>query len=163
MGRGILRARIRLRGGHGRHKRALEIGEAVFIRGPEHFWENITAYACAGAPIRDPLTRRVQGVLDLSCLAKDSSPMMRVLVQEAARDIEAALRAEGTLNQQAVLDRFLQVSRTSRSPVLSLSGGVFMIDARASEQLPVAVPSCRWRSSSGTPSCAPWWRPAAIG
>ena len=114
---------------------ALETGEAVFIRGPEHFWENITAYACAGAPIRDPLTRRVQGVLDLSCLAKDSSPMMRVLVQEAARDIEVALRAEGTLNQQAVLDRFLQVSRSSRSLVLSLSGGVFMIDARASEQL----------------------------
>jgi sigma-54 dependent transcriptional regulator, acetoin dehydrogenase operon transcriptional activator AcoR len=114
---------------------ALETGEAVFIRGPEHFWEGITAFACAGAPVRDPLTRRVQGVLDLSCLAKDSSPMMRVLVQEAARDIEAALRAEGTLSQQAVLDRFLQVSRTSRGPVLSLSGGVFMINARASGQL----------------------------
>jgi transcriptional regulator of acetoin/glycerol metabolism len=114
---------------------ALETGEAVFIRGPEHLWENITAYACAGAPIRDPLSRRVQGVLDLSCLAKDSNPMMRVLVQEAARDIEVALRAEGTLNQRAALDRFLQVSRSSRSPVLSLSGGVFMIDARASGQL----------------------------
>ena len=114
---------------------ALEAGQAVFIRGPEHFWENITVYACAAAPVRDPLTRRVQGVLDLSCRVKDSSPMMRVLVQEAARDIEAALRAEGTLGQQAVLDRFLQVSRASRSPVLSLSGGVFMADARASEQL----------------------------
>ena len=121
---------------------ALETGEAVFIRGPEHFWENITAYACAGAPVRDPLTRRVQGVLDLSCLAKDSSPMMRVLVQEAARDIEAALRAEGALSQQAVLDRFLQVSRTSRSPVLSLSGGVFMIDARASGQLSPLEQGC---------------------
>lgn len=114
---------------------ALEAGRAVFIRGHEHFAEPIGPYACAGAPVRDPLTRRIEGVLDLTCLAKDSSPIMRVLVQEAARDIEAALLADGRQQQQVVLDTFMRMSRNSRSSVLSLSGGVFMVDARASEGL----------------------------
>ncbi|WP_084478889.1 sigma-54-dependent Fis family transcriptional regulator [Nocardia jejuensis] len=114
---------------------ALASGRAVFISGPEHFAENITVFACAGAPIRDPLTGAVHGVLDLSCLTEDASPFMRVLVQQAARNIEAELRATGSLRHQAVLERFLQVSRTARGPVLSLGGEVFMSDTRANEQL----------------------------
>ncbi|MEV6773286.1 helix-turn-helix domain-containing protein [Nocardia sp. NPDC051030] len=114
---------------------ALASGRAVFISGAEHFAENITVFACAGAPVRDPLTGVVQGVLDLSCLAKDASPFMRVLAQQAAQHIEAELRVAGSQRQQAMLDRFLQISRNSRGPVLSVGGEVFMSDMRATQQL----------------------------
>ncbi|MFJ4657903.1 sigma-54-dependent Fis family transcriptional regulator [Nocardia sp. NPDC088792] len=114
---------------------ALASGRAIFIRGPEHFAENITIFACAGAPVRDPLTGSVQGVLDLSCLAKDASTFMHSLAQQAARNIEAALQASGSVRQRAVLDRFLRVSRNARGPVLSLAGDVFMSDTRANEEL----------------------------
>ncbi|UGT45007.1 Fis family transcriptional regulator [Nocardia yamanashiensis] len=114
---------------------ALAAGKPVFIQGPEHFAENITVFACAGAPVRDPLTGAVQGVLDLSCLAQDANPLMPVLIREAARHIEAELRATGSLRQQAVLDRFLRVARAGRGPVVALGGDVFMTDARADAEL----------------------------
>ncbi|MFF2557351.1 sigma-54-dependent Fis family transcriptional regulator [Nocardia sp. NPDC058058] len=114
---------------------ALASGRAVFITGHEHFAENITVFACAGAPIRDPLTGLVQGVLDLSCLAADASPFMHSLAQQAARNIEIELRASGSVHQQAVLEHFLRVSRTARGPVVSLGGDVFMSDTRANQQL----------------------------
>ncbi|MEV6070982.1 helix-turn-helix domain-containing protein [Nocardia sp. NPDC052001] len=114
---------------------ALASGKAVFITGHEHFAENITVFACAGAPIRDPLTGLVQGVLDLSCLATDASPFMHSLAQQAARNIEIELRASGSVHQQAVLEHFLRVSRTARGPVVSLGGDVFMSDTRANQQL----------------------------
>ncbi|WP_153809821.1 helix-turn-helix domain-containing protein [Nocardia sp. SYP-A9097] len=114
---------------------ALASGKAVFITGHEHFAENITQFACAGTPIRDPLTGLIQGVLDLSCLAGDASPFMHALAQQAARNIEVELRASGSVHQQAVLEQFLRASRAGRGPVLSLGGDVFMSDTRANQQL----------------------------
>ncbi|MBF6177576.1 sigma-54-dependent Fis family transcriptional regulator [Nocardia otitidiscaviarum] len=114
---------------------ALAAGKAVLIRGAEHYAENITVFACAGAPVRDPLTGAVQGILDLSCLAKDANGLMLALVREAARGIESELRAAASLGQQAVLDSFLRIGRMGRTPTVALAGEVFMTDARADAEL----------------------------
>jgi len=45
----------------------LETGAPTFIRGSEHFVGPLVGLACAGSPIRDPITRRVPGVVDLTC------------------------------------------------------------------------------------------------
>lgn len=65
-----------------------ESGLPVHIVGPEHFHERLQPFACAGAPIRDPISRRIEGVLDISCLTEHSSPLMHSLVRSAAHDIE---------------------------------------------------------------------------
>ncbi|GEL25075.1 Fis family transcriptional regulator [Pseudonocardia sulfidoxydans NBRC 16205] len=114
---------------------ALEEGRPVFVSGPEHFNERSIAFACAGAPIRNPLTRRIEGLIDLSCLAEDAHPMMRVLVQEAALDIERLLLDDGSERQRVVLEAFLSVSRRSTGAVLSVCGDVVMANQRASALL----------------------------
>ena len=44
----------------------LETGTPTFIQGNEHYVGTLGRLACAGSPIRDPITRRVLGVVDLS-------------------------------------------------------------------------------------------------
>ncbi|WP_083954814.1 MULTISPECIES: sigma-54-dependent Fis family transcriptional regulator [unclassified Rhodococcus (in: high G+C Gram-positive bacteria)] len=105
---------------------ALETGMAVYIHGPQHFHESIRAFTCAGAPIHNPLTGRLEGLLDISCLAKDAHPLMRQLALGAARDIEAALRATGSAKQQLVLAAFVAACRRRHVAVYSLSCGIFM-------------------------------------
>ena len=51
---------------------ALETGRPAFIRGGEHYVTVFTGFACAGSPIRDPITHRVVGAVNLSCLAVGS-------------------------------------------------------------------------------------------
>ncbi|WP_281690005.1 sigma-54-dependent Fis family transcriptional regulator [Pseudonocardia thermophila] len=111
---------------------ALETGTAVLVTGPEHFNEQSTAFACAGAPIRDPLSRRIEGLIDLSCLAGDAHPMMRALVQEAARDVERLLLEDGSERQQMVLQEFLAACRRRAGAVLSVAGDVVMANKEAS-------------------------------
>lgn len=114
---------------------ALEEGRPVFVFGPEHFTERSTAFACAGAPIRNPLSRRIEGLINLSCLAEYAHPMMSVLAQEAALDIERKLLDDGSERQRAVLETFLATSRRSTGAVLSVCGDIVIANERASALL----------------------------
>ena len=114
---------------------ALEEGRAAYVHGPEHFNEHIQNFTCAGVPIRNPLTGRIEGVLDITCLADDANPMMRVLAQEAARDIERVMLEHGSARQRAMLDAFLAACRGGRSAVVAISGEIVMTDPRAASLL----------------------------
>ncbi|MDN5915957.1 MAG: hypothetical protein L0I76_12750 [Pseudonocardia sp.] len=41
----------------------LETGGSVHVVGAEHFVEPLQPYACAGAPVRDPFTGRIEGTV----------------------------------------------------------------------------------------------------
>ena len=51
-----------------------ESGQPIQIVGPEHFHELLQPFACSGTPIRDPLSGRIEGVLDISCLDRALQP-----------------------------------------------------------------------------------------
>lgn len=115
---------------------ALEMGHPVFVSGAEHFNSRSLPFACAGGPIRNPLTGRLEGLIDLSSLAEDAHPMMRVLVHEAALDIERHLLDDGSERQRLVLDEFLSACRRSRGEaIISVSGDVVIANKRASSLL----------------------------
>ncbi|MCF0077192.1 SpoIIE family protein phosphatase [Streptomyces lomondensis] len=76
---------------------------AVYVAGREHFADCLAPFACAGAPVRDPLSGRIEAVLDLTCLRGDGDPAMLRLVREAARDIEARMLEQATQRERALL------------------------------------------------------------
>ena len=87
----------------------LESGQPLYIVGPEHFHEQLQPFACAGSLIRDPLTGRVEGMLDISCLAEHSNPLMRSLVKSTVHDIERNLMIDRSKCQQALFDTFVRL------------------------------------------------------
>ena len=106
-----------------------EAGRPAFIVGPEHFHELLQPFACAGSPIRDPLTGRVEGVLDVSCLVKDSSPLMVSLVATAAHDIERSLLLDRSRAQQAIFETFIRLDARTRAAVMAVGDAVVMANA----------------------------------
>ncbi len=98
----------------------LETGGPVHVVGAEHFIEPLQAYACAGAPVHDPFTGRIEGVLDVSCRAEHSSPILRSLVASAAARIQHALLRDRDTGQQAVFDLYTRVDVRSRRAVLAV-------------------------------------------
>ena len=98
----------------------LEAGGSVHVVGAEHFVEALQPYACAGAPVRDPFTGRIEGVLDVSCRAEHSSPILHSLVRSAAERIQDALLHDRDAGQQAVFDLYTRVDARSRRAVLAV-------------------------------------------
>ncbi|QWT24473.1 GAF domain-containing protein [Subtercola sp. PAMC28395] len=108
-----------------------ESGQPLYIVGPEHFHEQLQPFACAGSPIRDPLTGRVEGVLDITCLSEDSSPLMQSLVRSAAHEIEHNLLVDRSQCQQALFETFVKLDARSRGAVMAIGGSVVMGNAIA--------------------------------
>ncbi|WP_104128098.1 sigma-54-dependent Fis family transcriptional regulator [Cryobacterium sp. Y57] len=112
----------------------LESGQSLYIVGPEHFLEHLQPFACAGSPIRDPLTGRVEGVLDISCLSEDASPLMHSLVQSAAHEIERNLLIDRSQRQQALFEAYVRVDSRTRGAVMAIGGTVVMGNTVAQSQ-----------------------------
>jgi sigma-54 dependent transcriptional regulator, acetoin dehydrogenase operon transcriptional activator AcoR len=110
----------------------LEAGQAVSVVGPEHFTEHLQQFACTGAPIIDPLTGRLEGVLDISALTATWSPLMHTLVKSAAKDIGRNLLLDRSQAQQALFDTYLRAdARSTKQAVFAFADSVFMANAVA--------------------------------
>ncbi|MDX6220813.1 MAG: sigma-54 dependent transcriptional regulator, acetoin dehydrogenase operon transcriptional, partial [Frankiales bacterium] len=109
----------------------LESGASVHIEGPEHFAEPLQPFSCAGAPIRDPVTGRVEGILDITSLAEHSSPMMHSMVRSAANQIERGLLVDRSQCQQALFDTYLRTDARTREAVIAVGDTLVMMNPAA--------------------------------
>jgi transcriptional regulator of acetoin/glycerol metabolism len=66
---------------------ALAERQPCYILGREHFAQGMEPFACAGAPVRNPLSGHIEGVLDLTCWRTDADPAMLATVSRAVADI----------------------------------------------------------------------------
>src|SRR5919106_583405 len=71
---------------------ALAADHAVQIFAAEHFVEVVQAWACSAAPVHDPDTGALIGVIDLTGLQKSVHPHSLAIVMSTARALEAHLR-----------------------------------------------------------------------
>lgn len=70
---------------------ALALESSVQIRGAEHFNRLVQPWSCTAAPVRDPESRRVLGVIDVTGGAEATTPQAQLLVDATARAIEGEL------------------------------------------------------------------------
>lgn len=83
-----------------------ETHRGVAVHGEEHYLEAFKRFACFGAPIRDPLTRRHAGVLGITCFAEDAAPLLRPFLLRAVDDIETSLLENAQSSHRRVLAAF---------------------------------------------------------
>jgi len=103
-----------------------ESGQSVHVVGPEHFHERLQPFSCAGAPIRDPLSGHIYGVLDISCLTEYASPLMHSLARSAVKGIERNLLLDRSQRQQTLFEAFVRADGRARIAVLAVGGSVIM-------------------------------------
>src|SRR5580700_6482068 len=63
---------------------ALEQRAPCRVVGTEHFDHALTRLACAAAPIVDPTTASLLGVIDLTCSVEESHPLMLAVAKRSA-------------------------------------------------------------------------------
>jgi transcriptional regulator of acetoin/glycerol metabolism len=105
---------------------AIEERRSSRVFGSEHFSERLQVMSCAGAPIRNLLNGRLEGVIDLTTRRADANLLMQALAQEAAAEIEQRLVQQSSEREQALLHEFLAANRRTAKPVLALSDNLVM-------------------------------------
>ena len=73
---------------------ALALDQSVSIMGAEHFRHSVQPWSCAAAPIHDPITHSLLGVLDITGGPDAVVPQTMAMVRAAARMAEAELARE---------------------------------------------------------------------
>jgi transcriptional regulator of acetoin/glycerol metabolism len=117
---------------------AFELRRGISVLGEEHFIESFKKFSCYGHPILNPVTRRLEGVLDITCPAEHASPLPAPYLVRAARDIEARLLEGAHEAERRPLAAYQAAASRQARPVLMLGGDVVLANAAAMELLEAA-------------------------
>ncbi|MDH6142015.1 hypothetical protein P3T35_004036 [Kitasatospora sp. GP30] len=96
-------------------------GRPLRVQSTEHYLHNQHAWTCVGAPVRDPRTGRVTGVVDLSGPARGVHPQLLALAVTAARLAETELRA-------AQLESLHRLRMVAEPMLAQASGPALVVD-----------------------------------
>ena len=105
---------------------ALEGRSPSMVTGLEHFNEQLQIFACVGVPLRDPVTRRQLGVLDITTWADRANPALTALVRQAATVIEEGLLQVSGRGAQELLREYLVANKHREGQVLAISEEAFL-------------------------------------
>src|SRR5579863_426859 len=114
---------------------ALESGGPAHVFGHEHYAEHLEGMACAGVPIRDPVSGKTVGVLDLTCWRRDADPLMLSLVRSTADQLTQALAETSSSRDVRLLQEYTRACRHTGGIVLALGNDVVMLNDHARQAL----------------------------
>lgn len=123
---------------------ALEVGHSIQIFSAEHFSRGVHEWTCSAAPVHDPDSGEVLGVIDLSGELKTAHPHSLALIEAAARVIEAKLGQLGARRDAVLLERFgdrIGPGVGKASALIAPSGRVIGATAPGWSGLRLAVPA----------------------
>ncbi|MFC5947235.1 sigma-54-dependent Fis family transcriptional regulator [Pseudonocardia lutea] len=112
-----------------------ELRRGVAVVGTEHYLESLKRFACYGVPIRDPLTGRHAGVLDITCLTADASPLLRPFLLGAAQQIADGMLAEARGSHRRVLAAFEAARVRASGPLVAFGPDLVLTNDAAADLL----------------------------
>jgi sigma-54 dependent transcriptional regulator, acetoin dehydrogenase operon transcriptional activator AcoR len=114
---------------------ALEAGGPTHVFGHEHYAERLEGMACAGVPLRDPVSGKTVGVIDLTCWRRDADPLMLSLVRSTADQLNQALAEMSNGRDLRLLQEYTRACRHTGGIVLALGNDVVMLNDHARQAL----------------------------
>ncbi|GAA2867585.1 helix-turn-helix domain-containing protein [Pseudonocardia halophobica] len=112
-----------------------ELRRGIAVVGAEHYLESLKRFACYGVPIRDPLTGRHAGVLDITCLTADASPLLRPFLLGAAQQIADGMLAEARGSHRRVLAAFEAARLRAAGPLVAFGPDLVLTNDAAADLL----------------------------
>jgi sigma-54 dependent transcriptional regulator, acetoin dehydrogenase operon transcriptional activator AcoR len=119
---------------------ALATGEPTYIHGSEHFCEGIKSWSCAAAPICEPGTGAILGVLDISGPPSTYQINNLTLAITAARQIEMVLAEQSARQHMRLLAYCLQrLSSSDAAGMIAIDRRGRLVHSTGRVPLPVGV------------------------
>jgi transcriptional regulator of acetoin/glycerol metabolism len=114
---------------------ALAEGRSMHVFGHEHYAENLENLACAGEPIRHPISGKTVGAVDLTCWRRDAGRLLVALARSTAEQIRQALLTYSDMRELTLFRAYLQACRRTTGIVIAFNSDVVMMNDRARQLL----------------------------
>ena len=114
---------------------ALERGGPMHVFGHEHYAEDLEDLACAGVPIKHPISGKTVGAIDLTCWRRDAGSLLIALAKTTADQIRAALLRDCSAREQELLEEYLRAGLRTADMVLAFDGDLLLMNANARQNL----------------------------
>jgi GAF domain len=118
---------------------AAALDHPVQIFSAEHLVEAVHPWTCSAAPIHDPVTGKLIGVIDLTAELKTIHPHTLSLASLAARAAEAALQLRAINVAERLKERWQEAIAGRRTPSALLDANGRVIASQGVEELPERV------------------------
>ncbi|WP_254205140.1 sigma-54-dependent Fis family transcriptional regulator [Nocardia alni] len=113
----------------------IEIRRGLLVAGPEHFMSAFKGFTCYGHPIVNPVTRRLEGVLDISGSAGHDHRLFPPFARRVVRDIEDRLHLDASRSQRQLLDAFQAAAARRKRAVVAIGQGLVLATPAALDLL----------------------------
>ena len=105
-------------------------GEPVQIFASEHYAYEVHPWTCSAAPIRDPATQKILGVLNLTGLREFFHPHTLAVVVTATKWIEERLQRKLEVDRFLLLEEYVEANLRSRNtPIATVDVGMRVVKA----------------------------------
>ncbi len=119
---------------------ALATGQPAYIHGSEHFCEGIKSWSCAAAPICEPGTGAIIGVLDISGPPSTYQINNLTLAITAARQVEMVLAEQSARQHMQLLAFCLQrLSSSDGAGMIAIDRRGRLVHSTSRVALPVGI------------------------
>ncbi|MGW5515175.1 sigma-54-dependent Fis family transcriptional regulator [Nocardia africana] len=113
----------------------IETRQGLLVEGPEHFMSAFQGFTCYGHPIVNPVTRRLEGVLDISGRAGDDHRLFPPFARRVVRDIEDRLQLDASQSQRQLLTAFQAAATRRKRAVVAVGHGLVLATPAALDLL----------------------------
>jgi transcriptional regulator of acetoin/glycerol metabolism len=110
---------------------ALEAGTATHVFGHEHYAEDLEDLACAGVPLRHPVSGRTVGAVDLTCWRRDAGALLLTLAKATADQIQQSLLTDVSPHELEVFQAYRRTCRRVPGIVFALTNDAVMLNDHA--------------------------------
>jgi transcriptional regulator of acetoin/glycerol metabolism len=111
-----------------------ELRRGIAVHGGEHFLDDLKIFSCYGLPILHPVSRRLEGVLDVTCPNAMDSPLLVPFLRRTVAEIEARIVEGSRLTEQRMLEMYQARQHRSR-PVLVIGDDLALANTAANDLL----------------------------
>jgi sigma-54 dependent transcriptional regulator, acetoin dehydrogenase operon transcriptional activator AcoR len=113
----------------------IEHGGPLQISGPEHLATALHVFTCVGVPIHHPITRRLEGVITMSCRANAANPLLTPLMTSTAQEIEHRILDQASVVERQLLEEYLIAVGARRGPIAAVGADILMAGPKVTELL----------------------------
>ncbi|AYJ47054.1 sigma-54-dependent Fis family transcriptional regulator [Rhodococcus sp. P1Y] len=125
---------------------SFELRAPLAVRGDEHYMESMKGFGCYGYPLFHPITKHIEGVLDITFAASQDNPLLEPMLVHSAQDIQSRLLEETRSGEQRLFQAFQHSSARRRgAPVIAI-GDELLLENTAAAHLVDSIDHAALRS-----------------
>jgi transcriptional regulator of acetoin/glycerol metabolism len=99
---------------------ALATRASTVVQGTDHLDERMHKLVCAASPVLHPITRKLLGAVNVTCLAGEQNPHLKIALNMMVAGIQDSLTRLSRARHQRLLDAHLRVKAGTGAAVITL-------------------------------------------